>query len=348
MKENRVSGGFISSFCMELSLLSHAGIGIADGLHLLLEDEKDGAARGLLIRLAERTDAGAPLSAALRESGWFPPYVAAMTETGEQSGRPEEAFRALSEYYDSRERLSSRIRSALLYPAILLLLMLVVIVVLLVRVLPVFNEVFRQLGGELTGLAGGLLQLGLFLDGAMPVLCVLLLLLVLAGVALLSGEKLRAAVLLWYNVHWGDRGIAGEIAMTRLAGALSMGMRSGLPMEKALGLAASFFTENPHMAKRCQDCAGRLEQGDGLSQALRESGLLPPAYCRMLALGIRSGSGDTVMTEIARRLDLQSQESIEEKVGRVEPTLVIVTSLLVGAILLSVMLPLMNIMSVIG
>ena len=86
---------------------------------------------------------------------------------GERSGRPEESLRALSHYYEGRERLCRRIRGALLYPAVLLILMLVVIVVLLAKVLPVFNEVFVSLGGTLAGVAGGLLTLGRALNDIM-------------------------------------------------------------------------------------------------------------------------------------------------------------------------------------
>ena len=75
---------------------------------------------------------------------------------------------------------------------------------------------------------------------------------------------------------------------------------------------------------------------------------MKPIFSRLLALGLRSGTGDTVMEEIARRLTLESQEALEAKVARVEPALVLVTSVMVGVILLSVMLPLMHIMTAIG
>ena len=92
----------------------------------------------------------------------------------------------------------------------------------------------------------------------------------------------------------------------------------------------------------------RLETGEELSRALEGSGVLPAKHCRLLAMGLRGGSGDTAMEEISRRLSDEANEALERKVAQVEPTLVLVTSLLVGAILLSVMLPLMNIMSAIG
>jgi len=347
MKTIKLTNGEISSLCMELSLLLHSGITVADGLHILLEDTPADR-RALLEGMAEKTDAGEPLSAAMRASNAFPDYVSGLTEVGEQSGRPEEALRALSQYYDSRERLDLRIRSALLYPSVLMLLMLVVIVVLLTRVLPVFNDVFSSLGGQLTGLAGGLLSLGRGLDAAMPVLCAVLCAAVVFLTAFAASNGFRDRILAGWRRRHGGRGLSRMIDAARFAQALSMGLLSGMPMEDALRLAASFHADNPAAAKRYADCQARLEKSDNLADALRESGVLSPAYSRMLALGIRSGTGDTVMQEIARRMEEESETAVEARVGRVEPTLVIVTSLLVGVILLSVMLPLMNIMTAIG
>jgi type IV pilus assembly protein PilC len=127
-----------------------------------------------------------------------------------------------------------------------------------------------------------------------------------------------------------------------------MGLASGLKLEDAMELAASLETEGTAARKCCEDCADRLDRGEELSHALKESGCLPASACRMLALGVRSGSADTVMAHIAQQLEEESEEALAAAVGRVEPTLVIVTSVLVGAILLSVMLPLMNIMAAVG
>ena len=116
-------------------------------------------------------------------------------------------------------------------------------------------------------------------------------------------------------------------------------------MEEALDLAASF--QGSESAKgRFEDCRRRMDEGTGLAEALRQAGIFPPAVCRMLDLGVRSGTGDTVMLDLARRMEEEALDAVEERTARVEPTLVIVTSILVGIILLSVMLPLLNIMSV--
>ena len=133
-----VSNEEIASLCQELSMLLHAGIGMGDALCLLSEE---GGNQNLLSGLAERVDYGVPLSAALKESGRFPVYVCGLIEVGERTGRTEEALAALSQYYEDRVRMSRRIRSALLYPAVMLGLMLLVIGILLVKVLPIFDDV---------------------------------------------------------------------------------------------------------------------------------------------------------------------------------------------------------------
>ncbi len=338
----------LSSLCGELSLLIHAGVGAGDALTLLAEEERGKDQKELLSAMAREADGGAPLAAVMRQTGRFPVYVTGLVEVGERTGHMEEALQALSRYYEERDRLDRQVRASLLYPSVLLLVMLVVIVVLLVRVLPVFQDVYASLGGQLTGVAGGLLVLGQALDNAMPVLCGVLALVVIGLGAFASSVRFRVWVLAWWHRHRGDKGVSRQMGDARFAQALAMGLRSGLPLEESLELSITLLEDVPAAVRRCHDCQSRLAQGGGLAEALRDSGTLPAAACRLLAMGLRSGTGDTVMEEIARRLSLESREALEAKVARVEPALVLVTSVMVGVILLSVMLPLMHIMTAIG
>ena len=134
----------------------------------------------------------------------------------------------------------------------------------------------------------------------------------------------------------------------RFARALTMGLSSGLPLEEAVSVCATLLHDVPAAASRCRMCASRLAEGGELAETLRESEMLPAVACRLLMLGMRSGNGDAVMDDIACRLSREANQELERRVAQVEPTLVLATSLLVGAILLSVMLPLMNIMTAIG
>ncbi len=341
--KRKLSNDEIASLCLELSLLLHAGVSTGDALSLLAQEEEH---RGMLSAMAEQVDGGKTLSTALRESGVFPVYVCGLVEVGERTGRTEEALAALSRYYEERVRIGRRVRSALLYPAVMLALMLVVIGVLLVKVLPIFDDVYASLGGRLTGVAAGLLNLGRWIEGAMPVLYLILAGLVLVVLVFgLVGPLRRGVVSLWQKTR-GDRGVSRKLNNVRLAQALAMGMASGLPVEEAVSLSANLMEGKAR--KRCQECGQRLEKGESLGAALRLSGLLPPRQSRLLELGQHSGAGDASMEKIARDLGEEGEAALDALVGRVEPALVLVCSVLVGLILLSVMLPLMHIMSAIG
>lgn len=332
----------IAQLSLELSLLLHAGVGMADALSLLSEEE--GGA--VLAYLTERVDKGTPLSGALRESEAFPAYVCGLVETGERTGRTEQALAALSRYYEERGRLRRRVRNALAYPAVMLGLMLVVVGILLVKVLPVFDSVYISLGSRLSGVAGGLLALGRWLESVMPALWAVLALAAVFAAACAVCEPVQRVVLGLWQRRFGDRGVSRKLNDARLAQALAMGLAGGLPLEESLELAAGLLEGGGRA--RCEACRLLLEDGSRLSEALEESGLLPRRCCRLLELGQRGGAGDTAMEKIAADLMEEGEAALEGLTARLEPSLVLACSLLVGLILLSVMLPLMNIMSAIG
>lgn len=348
MRPLELSNLEIADLCRELALLLHSGVSAGDGLFLMAEEEKDPKSRELLTGMASAMDSGAYLHQAFDEAKCFPVYITGLLRMGEEVGRTEETLNALAAYYENREKLQRQIVSSLTYPAILLLLMLIVIIVLLSQVLPVFNEIYMSLGGQLTGVAGGLLLLGQFLDKAMPLLCGILAVFFLAAAVLYLRRDLRLRATALWRRKLGDRGIARKMNNARFAQALSMGFSSGMVLEDAVEMAGELLKEIPGAAQRCADCREQLLQGADLATALGENGLLSPSACRLLTLGMRSGTGDGIMETIAQRMQDEAQEALESAVGKVEPALVLVTSGLVGVILLSVMLPLMNIMTAIG
>ena len=336
------------NLCLGLALFLRAGVDAGSGLSLLAEEQPEGEKKALLREMAGQMDEGKTLSAVFSDSGLFPEHMCGLIAVGERTGRLEEALRALARYCEHCAQLEKHLRSALMYPAVLLMSMAAVIVVLLTKVLPVFEGVYASLGGHLTGIAGGLLALGQVLEGAMPLLCALL---ALAGAGLgafSASERIRAWVMRLWRRYRGDRGVSRKLNTARFAQALAMGMDSGLTVEEALDLAGVLLEDIPEAKKRCLTCRELMERGTPPSRAMAEAGLMPAAECRLLEVGLRSGCYEEAVDQIARRLAQSGEEALEKRVNQVEPVLVAVTSLLVGAILLSVMLPLMNMMTVIG
>ena len=337
----------IAAFCRSLALLLHAGIGAADGVFVLAEEET-GNLKTVLQAMGAALDEGSPLSDAMAATCAFPNSATAMVSVAEETGRLEEVLASLAQFYDRRSHSRRRIKNALTYPSLVLALMLVVVGVLLVKVLPIFDDVYASLGSGLTGVAAVLLGLGRRLKAALPVLYALPAAAVLAVLLYRFCAPLRSRADRWYADRFGDRGVTALYNNAHFAQALALGLGSGLPLEAAAEYAGQLMTDSAGAMQRYTRFRSAVCSGTALPEALKDAAFLPPAECRMLAVALRQGSGDRVMAEIAARLMEQADEALENTVAKIEPAMVLLASLLVGAILLSVMLPLMNIMAAIG
>ena len=337
----------LSRILREFSLLLHSGIGGADSAFLLAREEQE-PLQSLLHSLGEEMDRGSPLSEAVGNSGAFPEQVQAMAAIGEETGRLEEALQGLSDFYARRSRTRQQVRSAVAYPAMVLALMALVVGVLLVKVLPVFDRVYGSLGTRLTGPAAGLLYLGQLLEEALPGLFAVLIILIAAGIFLGFSPRFREKLVSFWKYRFGDRGIARKFNNARFARALAMGLAGGLTVEESMVLAEELLRDVPGAACRCAGCTRAVEEGSSFTAALEQFELLPPSQCRLLQTGYRSGNADQVMETIAEAMTEEAQNALEQAVSAIEPAMVLVSSLLVGLILLSVMLPLADILSVLG
>lgn len=342
------SNDLIAEICSELKYLIHAGISNAGALDSISEDAKGTPYKSVFEEMASKAASGASLSDIFRESGCFPGYVCEMLGVGEASGKVEETLDSLSKECSSKASLDRQLKSALLYPAILMLIMLAVIAVLLIRVLPIFNDVYAQLGSSLTGFAGKLLTFGKALDSIAPVLGIILGAIVLFLALFASVSSFRASVLdRWWKMR-GDKGVGGQINNAHFAQALSLAMSSGMQSDEAVEAAARLLPESASVKRKCDYCLKLISEGENFTDAIRESTLLPASKCRQLDAAIKGGTADTAMAEIADRMSQESSAALSESMSRIEPVMVTVSSLLIGIILLVVMLPLINIMSAIG
>ena len=338
----------ISSFCEQMEWLIHSGVGVGEALHLTAEDEEEAVLHKMLTQAAEQVDDGVSVADALKEEACFPGHVCGSLAAGEKTGRLEESFRALKLYYQGKEQAGLRIKSALLQPTFLLLLMMVVLGVLLTQVIPTFESVYASLGGTMTGVAGTLLAIGLWLRKwiwvvFLPVGIILVFVLLFAVCTSVREKTVRLVKRLG-----GDRGVLRKENDAAIARVMAMGLGSGLLLEDTMDLAAEVMEDVPGAKKRCLQCKEALVSGMPLTDALTESEILPRSACRLLTVGMQGGNGDTVMREIADKLSEEAETALANKVDKIEPALVLTVSVLVGAILLLVMMPLMNIMETIG
>ena len=347
-KKTAFSGRELSIFCSQLALILRSGIPLHEGLDTMKTDgggsERQSEIFGFL---GEQLQSGMSMHSAFEAAGVFPDYMLGMVDIGEKSGRLDTVMVSLSDYYDRDDRLKQDIYSAVTYPLLLLGMIAAVIVVLVVRVLPIFQQVFADLGTQLSGPAEFFLNAGVNASRWAMIVIVALVVVVVAlflfakfggGSAKLSGlaEKLPIIGKLSHKISAG-----------RFASALSLMLASGYDTRPALDLIEKILT-NSEVKKRMAVMKTQIDGGETVGDAIRASNIFQGLYGRMIAVGYKTGSIDEVTREVADLYEEEVNISLGNLIAVLEPSLVVCFSVVIGIILISVMLPLIGIMSSMG
>lgn len=337
----------LSAFSGQLAMILHSGISVLEGVSIMQEDMPDGEGRSIISTIYSSLEETGELAGALLASGVFPEYFIKMTEIGERSGTLEDVMSSLSDYYRRQESLTRSIREALTYPLILICMLFAVLIVLMTQVMPVFGEVFEQLGIEMTGVSSMIFRLSGVMQTVATFLLILIVLLALACVLALRSKKGRETLLLILIKLPIGRRVMERLACSRFSDALSLALHSGLDMGESFTLAAG-LTDQKLFQGKMEKAGTLLEEGSDLADSLRDSGIITGLNARMLSIGFRTGSAEDALKQIAVSEQEEADNRIQKAVGALEPTMTAVLSLLTGMILVSVMLPLLSVMANIG
>lgn len=337
----------LSAFCLQVSLLLGAAVPLDEGLIIMSEDAADQDERNMLVYLSEGVEVGEPFYLAMEKTGVFPPYVVRMAKLGQETGTLEELMLSLAEYYEKEHFLLRNIKNAITYPVIMIVMLLVVLVVLFGKVMPIFEDVYAQLGAQISPIAKTAISLGgSFSSAALAVTVILAAALGIFYAASRFGRQFRFVERITDGIKRKSR-IALAVANRRFTSVLALTLHSGMEMEKGLKLAQE-LVENSRVAERISQCAADLEAGSSYYDAMKNTGLFTGFHIQMIKVGSRSGRLDSVMGEISKSYEQQADSAIDNMIARFEPTMVAVLAVSVGMILLAVMLPLVGVLSAIG
>lgn len=343
-RQDTLSNLELSAFCEQMAMVLKAGISVTEGISIMKEDAQTTAEKELLEKIYKKVQEEGTLAPALKETEVFPDYLCKMAQIGEETGTLDEVLSSLERYYGRQEAISRSIRGALTYPLIMIGMMALVIIVLLTRVMPVFQQVFRQLGMEMSGFSRGALLLGNALSRYAVVFVVIAVLLVILLIWFVKTESGRAKFEKLGQRFKFSREISDKMAECRFAGGLSLTLKSGLTPERGMELAEE-LNENKIFGEKVASCRAMLAEGSSVSEALRRAKIFNGVYARMADIAGRTGTMDEVMGKLADQIEEEVDEKITSFISMLEPTLVILLSVIVGTILLSVMLPLLGILA---
>lgn len=337
----------LSLFCYQFSVVLKSGIPYLEGIHLLNEEIVEPKFKKAATQITEAVDHGKGLEEAMREADAFPSYMLEMIGIAEKTGRLAEVFEKLSAYYAQNDQVRAKVRSALTYPLILVALMTAVILLLILKILPVFHEILLSVGGDVPGATQAILNVSLWLKGASwGVLGVAVVLLagILWVVKAKAAQGMRDAFFMSFPVV---KRIYRQSVTVRIARALSLLVHSGMDLQLSLERVIPLIG-NRQIEAVMKVAAEKLEAGADIESALSETGIFPSLFLKMVRVGQKSGELDETLEKVSDIYEGELDRSLHNLTASIEPTLVIILSLIVGAIMLLVMLPLIDIMSSIG
>ncbi|MCR5355825.1 MAG: type II secretion system F family protein [Lachnospiraceae bacterium] len=346
-KQKKLNYEELALFCEQFAMTLDAGLNHMDGISVMLEDAMSEDGKAILEVILGKLHEGLRLNESMEATGVFPKYCLDMIRIGETSGKLDEVMHSLSFHYTREQNISEGIKNSLKYPFIIIGMMFIVILVLVIKVLPIFNQVFVQLGSEMTGFSRSMMQFGSMIGTYSVVFISILIVLIGLYWFFLRTENGKAKFASFCSRFFLTRGLYEKIAVGRFASGMALTLNAGLRPEESLEMVAT-MVDNDTVCARIANCLELVRQGRSFSQSLVEAGIFNNLYSRMIAVSGKSGTVDKALEKIAGKYDEEVDSRISNIISILEPTLVIIFSIVVCMILLSVMLPLMSIMTSIG
>lgn len=348
MENNKViNHSDLALFCYQYSVVLKSGIPYLEAVHLLAEDVIDEKLKDYATSIAGYVEEGVLLSDAFDRQSVFPVYTIEMIRIAETSGKLPEVFERLSEYYEQSDQIKQKVKSALTYPLVLIALMTGVILLLVVKILPIFHDILLSVGGTVPGATQAILNVSMWLQ---------------SGIYIILGLFGLAALLIWAVMNTKaqksrrDRWMLNlpvakhlyKLSVTiKFAKALSMLIHSGMDIDKSFEMIIP-LVNNDQIANELKKSLVSIENGEDYEVALKNVDVFPELFLKMMRIGRKTGSLEQTLDRISGIYDKELTRKLQKFSSSIEPALVIILSVVVGAIMLLVMLPLINIMSSIG
>ncbi|KFN43192.1 type II secretion system F family protein [Arenimonas oryziterrae] len=347
-QKRELSNDQILQFTQQLATLLGAGQPLDRALGILLELPESAEARKVLERIRDTVRGGAPLSTALEQQhGLFSRLYVNLVRAGESGGGLHDALQRLAEYLERSRELRSRVINALIYPLILVTLVAGSVTFLLMVVVPQFEALFASLNAELAWYTQAVLWLSAALRDYWY-----LALIVLALAAWFLNTRLKDAEWrLRMDARLLDMKFVGSLIArldsARLARTLGTLVGNGVPLLTALNLSRNVLS-NRVLGNALEAAASEVKTGAGLGYALGRQKVFPRLAVQMIQVGEESGELDTMLIKVADTFDIETRNALDRLLALLVPALTLLMTVVVGAIILSVLLPIYDLTGSLG
>ncbi|MDD7795768.1 type II secretion system F family protein [Clostridium sp. 'White wine YQ'] len=332
----------IAVFCRQFYTMLNAGVTINRSLHILSMQLTNKKLKESVGNIEEEVKKGQTLSEAMKMQGnIFPNLLVSMIETGEVSGNLDSVFLRMSTHYEKENKINNKVKSAMIYPAVLSVVAVVVVVVLLTFIMPTFIDLFTQSGAELPiptkillAISGGLRNYGLIIIFIVASIGFLIRYYFRSEAGQLTSSKIKLSLPILKTLNQ-------KIIVSRFTRTLATLLSSGVTLVQALEVVSS-VVGNKVAEEILNKVRESVIKGEGLANSISENSIFPPMLSSMIMIGEESGSLDDILNKTADFYDEELETAVQRATAMLEPLLIVVMGVVIGFIIISIMLPMFS------
>jgi len=342
--EKRIRGGVaLPIYTRQLSTLLRSGIPLTQSLTALIEQVEHKDVEVILRDVREQVVRGKSFGEALAmHPKLFDDLFVNMVKAGEASGHLDDVLVRLADYRVKQQRVAGRVKTALIYPAIMLFVGAAVVIFLVNFVVPKLVNIAKSRGSELPWMTRMLDWSSTFMQkhGVWLLICIFIAWIVWRYVALA-----RPAVRLWWDSSKLKLPVIGSVLkkqiVSRFAVTMSTLLRSGVTVLESLTIVKTVL-DNKLMENVLEDVRVRILEGADIATPLKKSGVFPPVVGYMVAVGEQTGQLDEMLQRVSEAYEEEIETSTSRALAVLEPMLIVALAFVVGFIVISVMLPILQ------
>ncbi|MGE5280364.1 MAG: type II secretion system F family protein [Deltaproteobacteria bacterium] len=330
-------------FSRQLATMVESGITLVQALHILSEQAENKTLSGVTLNIRENIEGGSSLHEAMgRHPKIFSNLYVNMVKAGETSGLLDEILDRLASYLEKSAALQRKVKSSLVYPAVVITMAILITLVLLIKVVPTFEGIFATLGGTLPlptqiliGISNALRHFFLYIVIAFVVVVFLL----KRFVDTPRGRR-------WFDYRTLKLPIFGplmrKVVVAKFSRTLATLVKSGVPILNALDIVGK-TAGNVVVEEAVNNARDSIREGEPIADPLAKSGVFPPMVVRMISVGEQTGQLEKMLNKIADFYDEQVDAAVSGLTSMIEPLVIGFLGIIIGGIVIALFMPIFKI-----
>ena len=340
--KGKVRNKDLSVFCKQFAAVLRAGVPVISALDMLATSVENKRLVAAIEEASAHVQKGGTLADAMRlNSDVFPNMLSNMVAAGESSGKMEICFERMATQFEKDGHIEGKIKSAMMYPIVVLAVTIGVVILMMLKVIPTFSEMFKEMDAKLPAATQLLVNFSDFLVARWYIVLAIVIILVIAWklfAATDAGQNFTGNAALKMPI-FGNLNV--KTAAATFSRTFSTLLSSGIPMIDAVEQTANVM-KNKIIRDKLKDCKVQVSRGVPLSKPIKDMDIFPVMLPQMMHIGEETGNIEDMMTKVADFYEDEVDMATDALASAMEPLIIVVLAVVVGGIVIAVYSPILN------